>query len=51
MGKLCSLSRHTTFLLSGIADLECKLVVNASQRVESLFTGAEISADFPCNLC
>jgi hypothetical protein len=47
MVKLCSLSRHTTSLLSGIADLECKLVKNASQRVESLFTGAEIVADFP----
>jgi hypothetical protein len=26
MGKMCSLSRHTTSLLSGIATLECKMV-------------------------
>jgi hypothetical protein len=50
MGKLCSLSRHTTFLLSGIAGLECKLVKNASQHVLLLFTGTEISANLPCSL-
>jgi hypothetical protein len=51
MGKLCSLLRHTTFLLGGIAGLERKLVKNASQRVLLLFTGAEISANLPCSLC
>jgi hypothetical protein len=51
MGKLCSLSRHTTFMLGGKAGLECKRVKNASQRLPLLFTGAEISAVFPFNSC
>jgi hypothetical protein len=37
--------------LSGIASLECKMVKNANQGVGSLFTGAEFSVKFPCNLC
>jgi hypothetical protein len=51
MGKLCSLSRHTTFLLSGIADLQGKVVKNASQCANPLFMGVEFSAKFLCNLC
>jgi hypothetical protein len=38
-------------MLSGIAGLECKLVKNASQRVDPLFTSAKNSANFPCNSC
>jgi hypothetical protein len=49
MGKLCSLSRHTTFLLSGIAGLPGKVVKNASQHVHPLFMGTEFSAKFLCN--
>jgi hypothetical protein len=51
MGKMCSLSRHTTSLLSGIASLECKMVKNANLCAGSLFTGAEFSVKFPCKLC
>jgi hypothetical protein len=47
---MCSLPRHTTSLLSGIASLECKLVKNANQGVELLFTSTEILADFLSNL-
>jgi hypothetical protein len=36
MGKLSSLSRHTTFLLSGIAGLQGKVVKNASQCADPL---------------
>jgi hypothetical protein len=38
-------------MLSGIAGLEQKCVKNASQRLPSLFTRAEISVKFPCSLC
>jgi hypothetical protein len=51
MGKMCSFSRHTNSLLSGIASLECKMVKNAKQCAASLFTGAEIFGKFPCKLC
>jgi hypothetical protein len=51
MGKMCSFTRHTTFVLSGIASLECKVVKNAKQCAGLLFTGAEILADLLCNLC
>jgi hypothetical protein len=51
MGKLCSLWRHTTFLLSGIAGLPGKVVKTASQHVDPLFMGVEFSAKFLCNLC
>jgi hypothetical protein len=50
MGKMCSFARHTTFLLSVIASLECKVVKNAKQCAGSLFTGAEIFVKFPCEL-
>jgi hypothetical protein len=46
MGKMCSLSRHTTSLLSGIASLECKLVKNANLGVCLLFTGVEFWPTF-----
>jgi hypothetical protein len=48
---MCSLARHITSLLSGIARLECKMVKNANQCVGLLFTGAEFSGKFPSNLC
>jgi hypothetical protein len=38
-------------MLSGIAGLKCKLVKNAGQRLQALFTRAEISAKFHCILC
>jgi hypothetical protein len=41
---MCRTSRHTTSLLSGIASLECKLLKNANEGTESLFTGAEFLA-------
>jgi hypothetical protein len=51
MGKLCSWSRHTTFMLGGIADSKCKMVKNVGQRLDLLFTGAEKISKFPCNSC
>jgi hypothetical protein len=51
MGKLCSLSRHTTFLLGGIADLKCKMVKNAGQHLVSLFTRAEKILKFHSSSC
>jgi hypothetical protein len=51
MGKLCSLSRHTTFLLSGIASLQRKMVKIASQHADSLFTSVEFPANLSCSLC
>jgi hypothetical protein len=41
---MCSLSRHTTSLLSGIASLECMVVKITNQGAGSLFTGAEFLA-------
>jgi hypothetical protein len=38
-------------MLSGIWDLKPKLVKNAGQRLQALFTGAEFSAKFHCILC
>jgi hypothetical protein len=38
-------------MLSGIDGLKCKLVKNAGQRLQALFTGAEISKKFHCLLC
>jgi hypothetical protein len=35
----------------GLRSLECKIVKNANQGVELLFTRAETLADFVCNLC
>jgi hypothetical protein len=51
MGKLCSLSRHTTFMLGGIVDLKCKRVKIAGQHLDLLFTGAEKILKFPCSSC
>jgi hypothetical protein len=51
MGKWCSLSRHTTFMLDGIADSKCKMVKNASQHLDLLFTGVEKILKFPCSSC
>jgi hypothetical protein len=42
---MCRISRHTTLLLSGIADLESRVVEMANQGTGSLFTGAEILAN------
>jgi hypothetical protein len=44
MGEMCSLSRHTTSLLSGIASLECRVVKIANQGAGSLFINAEFLA-------
>jgi hypothetical protein len=49
--KLCVLSRDTTFMLSGIWNLEWKCVKNASQHLQTLFTRAEFSAMFHGILC
>jgi hypothetical protein len=49
--KSCVFCRGTTFMLSGIAGLKCKLVKNAGQRLQTLFTGAKISAKFHYLLC
>jgi hypothetical protein len=38
-------------MLSGIAGLKCKLVKNAGQHLQALFTRAEISTKFLCILC
>jgi hypothetical protein len=38
---MCRISRYTTFLLSGIASLECRVVKMANQSTGSLFIGAE----------
>jgi hypothetical protein len=51
MGKLCSLSSQTTFMLGGMASMECKRVKNASQCLPLLFMGAENSVNFSCNSC
>jgi hypothetical protein len=45
------LSRHTTFMLDGIADLKCKFVKISRQRKLLLFTEAEFSTKFLCSLC
>jgi hypothetical protein len=44
MGEMCSLSRHTTSLLSGIASLECRVVKIANQGAGSLFISAKFLA-------
>jgi hypothetical protein len=51
MGKLCSLSRHITFMLRGMADFECKRVKIVSQWLLLLFTRAENSANLLCSSC
>jgi hypothetical protein len=51
MGKLCSLSRHTTFMLDGIANSMCTVVKNSSQHLLLLFTKAEKILKFPCCSC
>jgi hypothetical protein len=38
-------------MLGGIAGLECKLVKNASQHTDPLFTRAEKILNFPRNSC
>jgi hypothetical protein len=38
---MCRILRHTTLLLSGIADLESRVVKMANQVTGSLFIGAE----------
>jgi hypothetical protein len=48
---LWSLSRHTTFMLNGIADLKCKVVKNSSQRLLLLFIKAEKILTFLCSAC
>jgi hypothetical protein len=44
MGEMCSLSRHTTSLLSGIASLECRVVKIANQGARSLVIEVEFLA-------
>jgi hypothetical protein len=51
MGKLCSLSRHITFTLDGIANSKCTVVKNSSQRLLLLFTKAEKILKFLCCSC
>jgi hypothetical protein len=41
---MCRISRHTTLLLSGIADLESRVVEMANQGTGLLFIDAEILA-------
>jgi hypothetical protein len=41
---MCRILRHTTLLLSGIADLESRVVEMANQGNSLLFIGAEILA-------
>jgi hypothetical protein len=43
--------RDTTFMLSGIGDLECKMVKNAGQCLWVLFTSAQKTTNLACNLC
>jgi hypothetical protein len=38
-------------MLSGIASLEWRWVKNAGQRLRLLFTGAQKTANFACDLC
>jgi hypothetical protein len=38
---MCTISRHTTFLLSGIASLESRVEEMANQGAGLLFIGAE----------
>jgi hypothetical protein len=38
-------------MLGGIVDSKCKMVKNASQRIDPLFTRAEKTLKFPCSLC
>jgi hypothetical protein len=38
-------------MLSGIAGLKCKLVKNAGQRSQALFTGTENFCILACELC
>jgi hypothetical protein len=38
-------------MLGGIADSKCKMVKNASQCLDLLFTGAENSANLLCSFC
>jgi hypothetical protein len=45
---MCKISRHTTLLLSGIADLESRMVEMANQGAGLLFIGAEILANLAC---
>jgi hypothetical protein len=51
MGKMCSFARHTTFMKTGIADFECKVVKITKQGTELLFTGAKNLANLICCLC
>jgi hypothetical protein len=41
---MCKISRHTTLLLSGIANLECRVAEMANQGACLLFISAEILA-------
>jgi hypothetical protein len=41
---MCRISRHTTLLLSGIANLECRVVEMANQGAGLLFISTEIFA-------
>jgi hypothetical protein len=45
------ISRHTTLLLSGIADLESSVVEMANQGVGLLFVGAEKLDNLACRSC
>jgi hypothetical protein len=48
---MCKISRHTTLLLSGIADFESRVVEMANQGADLLFIGAEILANLACRSC
>jgi hypothetical protein len=48
---MCRISRHTTLLLSGIADLESRVVEMANQGVGLLFVGAKKLANLACHSC
>jgi hypothetical protein len=48
---MCRISRHTTLLLSGIADLESRVVEMANQGAGLLFIGAENLANLACRSC
>jgi hypothetical protein len=48
---MCKISRHTTLLLSGIADFESRVVEMANQGAGLLFIGAEILANLACRSC
>jgi hypothetical protein len=48
---MCRISRHTTLQLSGIANLECRVVKMAIQGAGLLFIGADILAKLARRSC